>query len=68
MTLQISEEELRLAMTFLKEQLGEDELVSMLQQLQSDGDSSSGFDVNKLMQLAFHNEEEEDTRQVVNKE
>jgi len=57
---QISVEELRLAMTFLKEQMGEEELVAMLEQLRAEGSSTAGVNVAKLMQLAMPNERQDE--------
>jgi Ca2+-binding EF-hand superfamily protein len=60
--LQISIEELRLALTFLKEQLGEDEVVSLLKQLHVEGGASSGVEVAKLIQMALKQEDEENSK------
>lgn len=58
MSLQISEEEMKLAMTFLKEQLGEEELKAMLEQLQMEG--SGGIDVKTLMRHGLPDDDAHD--------
>lgn len=50
--LQISPDELRNAMSFLKEQLGEEELRGMLETLNAEARGDGGIDVAKLMDLA----------------
>lgn len=62
--MQISIEELRLALTFLKEQLGEDEVISLLNQLHVEGTpgASSGVEVAKLIQMALKQEDEENVK------
>jgi len=54
--LQISQEELRSAMTFLKQQMGEEELRSMLEKLDAAAGTAGGIDVFKLMELAINPE------------
>jgi LETM1 and EF-hand domain-containing protein 1, mitochondrial len=53
----ISMEELGTAMSFLKEQMGEDELRTMLERLASEAGANGGIDVGKLMDLAEEMEE-----------
>jgi hypothetical protein len=57
--LQISEEEMKLAMTFLKEQLGEEELKAMLEQLQMEG--SGGIDVKTLMRHGLPDDDDDES-------
>lgn len=49
---QISMEELQSALSFLREQMGEEELRHMLQELSKHAGADGGIDVNKLMELA----------------
>lgn len=53
----ISLEELGTAMSFLKEQMGEDELRTMLERLACEAGANGGIDVGKLMDLADEMEE-----------
>lgn len=52
--MQISKDELQTAMTFLKDQLGEDELRLLLERMDAFNDDSK-LDVKQLMQLADGN-------------
>jgi ribosomal protein S16 len=50
---QVTQEELQMAMSFLKEQLGEDELRLMLDRLNDwNKDGATPIDVAKLMEMA----------------
>ena len=50
----ISKDELRAAMAFLRQQMGEEELRSMLETLDAEaGTKAGGIDVSKLMELAL---------------
>lgn len=49
---------MKLAMTFLKEQLGEEELKAMLEQLQMEG--SGGIDVKTLMRHGLPDDDDDD--------
>lgn len=44
-------------MSFLREQLGEEELAAMMDQLKAEGADSPGVDVAKLMEIALNAEE-----------
>jgi len=57
--MQISKEELRSAMTFLREQMGEEELRTMLETLDAEAGTAGGIDVSKLMDLALGDKDEE---------
>lgn len=59
----ISEEELRTAMSFLKEEMGEEELRSMLETLAVEAGGDGGIDVGKLMELAEEMEEEAEKKE-----
>ena len=49
---QISPDEIQTAMTFLREQLGEDELRLMLEMLSTESDGGMEIDVNRLLEIA----------------
>lgn len=50
---------MKLAMTFLKEQLGEEELKAMLEQLQMEG--SGGIDVKTLMRHGLPDDDDDES-------
>lgn len=53
---QISVEELQTALSFLREQVGEEELRHMLEVLSREASEDGKIDVNKLMDLARHDD------------
>lgn len=46
-------------MTFLREQMGEEELRTMLETLDAEAGTAGGIDVSKLMDLALGDKDEE---------
>jgi LETM1 and EF-hand domain-containing protein 1 len=58
----ISQEELKLAFGFLKEQLGEEELKSFMEELNKEGAvlSSGGISTNELLRSAYESDDEEE--------
>lgn len=53
-------EELQSALSFLREQMGEEELRHMLQVLSKHAGADGGIDVNKLMELAKREDHEDE--------
>jgi uncharacterized protein YqeY len=47
-------------MSFLREQLGEEELRAMLETLSAEAGKDGGIDVCKLMDMAYHSDEDSD--------
>lgn len=59
---QISVEELQTALSFLREQVGEEELRHMLQVLSREAGTDGAIDVNKLMEMAKREDDEDDDK------
>ncbi|KFM25310.1 LETM1 and EF-hand domain-containing protein 1, mitochondrial [Auxenochlorella protothecoides] len=58
----ISVEELQTALSFLREQVGEEELRHMLQVLSREAGTDGAIDVNKLMEMAKREDDEDDDK------